>query len=96
MDQGDMLIEIQDEDGSYIQMDVSDSPIINISNADTGSYSSMDENSVELYDADSGGTVDMDASETGGYAISFQQIQVCVDGNPQTMYVLGSAPFTPS
>jgi hypothetical protein len=93
LDQGDMLIEIQDEDGSYIQMDLSDSPIISISNADTGSYSSLDENSVELYDADSGGSVDMDASATEGHAISFVQVAVCVDGSAMTMVVLGSEPF---
>jgi len=93
LDQGDNLIEIQDEDGSYIQMDVSDSPIINISNANTGNTSSLDENSVELYDSDTGGTVDMDASTTDGHAISFVQVVVCVDGAAKTMYVLGSEPF---
>lgn len=92
LDFGDLLIEMQDDDGSYIQLDLSDSPIINISNANTGSYSSLDENSVNLYDAGSGNSVEIDAS-VPGVDISFQQIQVCVDGSAMTMWVLGSEPF---
>jgi hypothetical protein len=47
---------------------------------------------INLYDAASGGTVEIDASELGGATASFQQIQVCVDGSPLTMYVLGTTP----
>jgi hypothetical protein len=83
---------MQDDDGSYIQLDLSDSPIINISNANTGSYSSVDENSVNLYDTGSGINVEIDAS-VPTQDISFQQIQVCVSGSAMTMWVLGSQPF---
>ena len=93
LDVDDLLIEIQDEDGSFINLDLSGSPIINISNANTGSYASMDENSANFYDDNTGGSIELDASTTSGKALSTQTIAVCVDGVAKSMLVIGSEPF---
>ena len=94
IDLASMLIELQDDDGSYIQINLSDDPAINILNAATNSSSALNENTLFLDDVPSGGAVTIDASTTSGKAISWQTIKVCVSGSWQQMLVLGSAPFT--
>jgi hypothetical protein len=90
---GDMIIEMQDEDGSLINMDLSGSPVINIQNANTSNSAILDENSLTLEDSGSGGTITIDASQTGGHSLSVQTITVCVAGDSMAMMIIGSDPY---
>jgi hypothetical protein len=94
IDLGSMVIELQDDSGSCITLDLSDSPIINILNSATSSTSSLDENSLVLSDAPSGGAITLDASTTMGKSISTQTVTVCVDGVQKSMLVIGSDSLT--
>jgi hypothetical protein len=61
LDFSTMLIEITDSDSSKIALDLSDSPIVKVENANTSNHSYLDENSLTCYDDGEGCTIEADA-----------------------------------
>jgi hypothetical protein len=106
IDLGNQIIANQDEDGSYIHLDLSGDPIININNANTGNYSSLDENSLTLYDETYIGCTttiqaydaEIDASPAGGATVALDALNQVISitdpsGDPQTAMGPGSLKF---
>ena len=85
------LLTIKDSDESYIHLDLTNAPEIDLYDDDTGANSTLDSNSLTLDNGGEGGTVTIDAGDIDGQDASFQSAGTDGDGN--TIYVLATGPI---